>query len=146
MDTYRKRVILFSALIRVSCLETGYQNQAKSSLEQGQVSGGPAAHPHQNFSSVPPIPPPPPGMIPAIGSDHLETTILANKPWDTIEYKLNCNISATCLQRLPLSPHSMLFLYCSYSDLQKTIFLTLRIGEGDQEIILKTSTCSSVPR
>ena len=24
---------------------TGYQNQAKSSLELGQVSGGPAAHP-----------------------------------------------------------------------------------------------------
>ena len=36
---------------------TGYQNQAKSSLEQGQVSGGPAAHPHQNFCSVPPPPP-----------------------------------------------------------------------------------------
>ena len=38
MDTYRIRVILISALIRVSSLE-----QAKSSLEQGQVSGGPAA-------------------------------------------------------------------------------------------------------
>ena len=32
----------------------GYQSQAKSSLEQGQVSGGPAAHPHQNFCLVPP--------------------------------------------------------------------------------------------
>ena len=30
---------------------TGYQNQAKSSLEQGQISGGLAAHPHQNFCS-----------------------------------------------------------------------------------------------
>ena len=38
-------------------LRTGYQNQAKSSLEQGQVSGGPAAHPNQNFCSVPPTPP-----------------------------------------------------------------------------------------
>ena len=36
---------------------TGYQNQAKSSLEQGRVSGAPAAHPHQNFCSVPPPPP-----------------------------------------------------------------------------------------
>ena len=35
---------------------TGYQNQAKSSLEQGQVSEGPAAHLHQNFCSVPPPP------------------------------------------------------------------------------------------
>ena len=34
---------------------TEYQNQAKSSLEQGQDSGGPAAHPHQNFCSVPPL-------------------------------------------------------------------------------------------
>ena len=37
----------------------GYQSQAKSSLEQGQVSGGPAAHPHQNFCLVPPSPPAP---------------------------------------------------------------------------------------
>ena len=61
MDTYRILVILFSALIRVITLKqgwvlgiqcrTGYQNQAKSSLEQGQVSGGPAAHPNQNFCS-----------------------------------------------------------------------------------------------
>ena len=36
---------------------TVYQNQAKSSLELGQVSGGPAAHPHQNFCSVAPLPP-----------------------------------------------------------------------------------------
>ena len=33
-------------------IRTGYQNQATSSLEQGQVSGGPAAYPHQNFCSV----------------------------------------------------------------------------------------------
>ena len=49
MDTHRIRVILFSALMRVITLKqgwvlgiqfrTGYQNQAKSSLEQGQVSG-----------------------------------------------------------------------------------------------------------
>ena len=68
MDTHRIRVILFSALICVITLKqgwvlgiqfgTGYQNQAKSSLEQGQVSGGPAAHPNQNFCSVPPPPPP----------------------------------------------------------------------------------------
>ena len=55
IDTYRRQVILFSALIHVIILKqgwvlgiqfrTGYQNQAKSSLEQGQVSGGPAAHP-----------------------------------------------------------------------------------------------------
>ena len=50
MDTYGIRIILFSAFQ----FRTGYQNQAKSSLEQGQVSGGPAAHPHQNFCSVPP--------------------------------------------------------------------------------------------
>ena len=49
MDTCQIHVILFSALIQVSSLEQGNQNQAKSSLEQGQVSGGPAAHPHQNF-------------------------------------------------------------------------------------------------
>ena len=49
MDTYRIRVILFLALIRGIQFRTGYQNQAKSSLEQGQVSGGPAAHPNQNF-------------------------------------------------------------------------------------------------
>ena len=49
MDTYRIRVILFSGIQ----FRTGYQNQANSSLEQGQVSGGPAAHPHQNFYSVP---------------------------------------------------------------------------------------------
>ena len=42
MDTYGIRIILFSAFQ----FRTGYQNQAKSSLEQGQVSGGPAAHPH----------------------------------------------------------------------------------------------------
>ena len=48
MDTYRIRVIIFSGIQ----FRTGYQNQAKSSLEQGQVSGGPAAHPHQNFCSV----------------------------------------------------------------------------------------------
>ena len=53
MDTYRIRVILFSAFQ----FRTGYQNQAKSSLEQGQVSGGPVAHPHQNFCLVlPPLP------------------------------------------------------------------------------------------
>ena len=52
MDTYRIRVIIFSGIQ----FRTGYQNQAKSSLEQGQVSGGPAAHPHQNFCSV--LPPP----------------------------------------------------------------------------------------
>ena len=73
MDTYRIRVILFSALICVISLKqgwvlgiqfgTGYQNQAKSSLEQDQVSGGPAAHPYQNFCSVPP---PPPGGAEAI--------------------------------------------------------------------------------
>ena len=47
MDTYRIRVILISGIQ----FRTGYQNQAKSSLEQGQVCGGPAAPP----------PPPPPG-------------------------------------------------------------------------------------
>ena len=41
MDTYGIRVILFLGIQ----FRTGYQNQAKSSLEQGQVSGGPAAHP-----------------------------------------------------------------------------------------------------
>ena len=35
---------------------TGYQNQAKYGLEQCQVSGGPVAHAHQNFCSVPPPP------------------------------------------------------------------------------------------
>ena len=75
MDAYQICIILFSAVICAAtvitnqhshfqkckvnkcpiCLQfrTGYQNQAKSSLEQGQVSGGPAAHPHQNFCSVP---------------------------------------------------------------------------------------------
>ena len=43
---------------------TGYQNQAKSSLEQVQVSVGPATHPHQIFCSVSPPPPPPPGPQP----------------------------------------------------------------------------------
>ena len=52
MDTYRIRVILFSAFQ----FRTGYQNQAKSSLKQGQVSGGPSAHPRQNFCSL--LPPP----------------------------------------------------------------------------------------
>ena len=47
MDTYQIRVILISGIQ----FRTGYQNQAKSSLEQGQVCGGPAA----------PLPPPPPG-------------------------------------------------------------------------------------
>ena len=49
MDTYRIRVILFSGIP----FRTRYQNQAKSSLEQGQVSGGPAAHLPQNLCSVP---------------------------------------------------------------------------------------------
>ena len=53
MDTYRIRVILFSGIQ----FRTGYQNQAKSSLGQSRVSGGPAAHPHQNFCSVHPPPP-----------------------------------------------------------------------------------------
>ena len=52
MDTYRIRVILFAAFQ----FRTGCQNQAKASLEQGQVSGGPDAHSHQNFCSVPPLP------------------------------------------------------------------------------------------
>ena len=50
MDTYRICVILFSlkqGWVLGIQFRTGYQNQAKSSLEQGQVSGGPAAHPHQ---------------------------------------------------------------------------------------------------
>ena len=51
MDIYRICVILFWAFQ----FRTGYQNQAKSSLEQGQVFGGPAAPPHQNFCSVPPL-------------------------------------------------------------------------------------------
>ena len=70
-------------------------------------------------------------------------TILAKRPWDTIENKLNSTISATFLQRLPLSPHSMLFLYCSYSGLLKNIFLTLRMGHQE---IKKHQACSSVPR
>ena len=53
MDTYRIRVILFSGIQ----FRTGYQNQAKSSLGQSRVSGGPAAHPRQNFCSVHPPPP-----------------------------------------------------------------------------------------
>ena len=48
MDTYRIRVILISGIQ----FRTGYQNQAKSSLEQGQVCGGPAAPP-----------PPPPRLV-----------------------------------------------------------------------------------
>ena len=52
MDTYRIRVILFAAFQ----FRTGYQNQAKASLEQGQVSGGPDALSHHNFCSVPPPP------------------------------------------------------------------------------------------
>ena len=60
MDTYRNmRNSIFGFNTGIQ-FRTGYQNQAKSSLEQGQVSGGPAAHPHQNFCSVPP---PPPGII-----------------------------------------------------------------------------------
>ena len=58
MDTYRIRVILFSALIRVSSLEQGIKTKPNSSLEKSQVSGGPAAHPYQNFCSEPPSPPP----------------------------------------------------------------------------------------
>ena len=57
MDTYQICVILFSlkqGWVLGIQFRTGYQNQAKSSLEQGQVSGIPAAHPHQNFCSVPP--------------------------------------------------------------------------------------------
>ena len=60
MDTYRIRTILFSlkqGWVLGIQLRTGYQNLARSSLEQGQVSGGPVAHPHQNFCSVPPPPP-----------------------------------------------------------------------------------------
>ena len=54
MDTYRNmRNSIFGFNTGIQ-FRTGYQNQAKSSLEQGQVSGGPAAHPHQNFCSVPP--------------------------------------------------------------------------------------------
>ena len=53
MDTYRIRVILFSGIQ----FRTGHENQAKSTLEQGQVSEGPVAHPHQNFCLVPPPPP-----------------------------------------------------------------------------------------
>ena len=52
MDTYQIGVILFLGIQ----FRTGYQNQAKSSLEQGQVSGGPGAHPHQNVCPVPPPP------------------------------------------------------------------------------------------
>ena len=48
MDTYRICIILFSGIQ----FRTEYQNQAKSSLEQGQVSGGPAAHPHQYFCAL----------------------------------------------------------------------------------------------
>ena len=53
MDTYRIRVIPFSlkqGWVLGIQFRTGYQNQAKSSLEQGQVSGGPAAHSHQNWA------------------------------------------------------------------------------------------------
>ena len=59
MDKYRIRVILFSAFE----FRTGYQNQTKSSLEQGQVSGGPAAHPTKIYVQYPPggTPPPPSG-------------------------------------------------------------------------------------
>ena len=48
MDTYQICVILFSlkqGWVLGIQFKTGYWNQAKSSLEQGQVSGGPAAHP-----------------------------------------------------------------------------------------------------
>ena len=48
MDTYRICIILFSGIQ----FRTGYQNQAKSSLELGQVSGGPAAHPYQYFCAL----------------------------------------------------------------------------------------------
>ena len=56
VDTYsntRNSIFGFNTGIQ---FRTGYQNQAKYSLEQGQVSGGLAAHPHQNFCSVPPPP------------------------------------------------------------------------------------------
>ena len=56
MDMYQIGVILFLGIQ----FRTGHQNQAKSSLEQGQVSEGPGAHPHQNVCPVPPPPPPPP--------------------------------------------------------------------------------------
>ena len=48
MDMYQICVILFSlkqGWVLGIQFKTGYWNQAKSSLEQGQVSGGPAAHP-----------------------------------------------------------------------------------------------------
>ena len=51
MDMYHSSIFGFNTGIQ---FRTGYQNQAESSLEQGQVSGEPAAHPHQNFCSVPP--------------------------------------------------------------------------------------------
>ena len=44
-------ILSFNTGIR---FRTGYQNQAKSSLEQVQVSVGPATHPHQIFCSVSP--------------------------------------------------------------------------------------------
>ena len=54
MDKYRIHVIILLAFQ----FRTGYQNQAKSSLEQGQVFGGPAAHPSKFLFSSPP----PPGL------------------------------------------------------------------------------------
>ena len=54
MDKYRIRVIILSAFQ----FRTEYQNQAKSSLEQGQVFGGPVAHPSKFLFSSPPPPPP----------------------------------------------------------------------------------------
>ena len=63
MDTYQTCVILFSALIWVSSLEQGIKTKLKSSLELGQFFGGPAAHPHQNFCSVTPLPPWPSGWL-----------------------------------------------------------------------------------
>ena len=50
MDTYRIRVIQFSAFQ----FRTEYQNQAKSSLEQGQVSEGPGHTPTKISVQYPP--------------------------------------------------------------------------------------------
>ena len=76
MGTYRIRVILFSLKQRWVLgiqFRTGHQNQAKSSLEQGQVSGGPAAHPTK-ISVQYPLPPSQSGLRLTNLSEHSRTS------------------------------------------------------------------------
>ena len=90
-------------------LRTGYQNQAKSSLEQGQVSGGPATHPTKISVQYPPSPPggrPKLNTWPGPGNDSWDLLVGSEKSYHLCQRRTQ---SQTAFDPIPIPTSEFIY-------------------------------------